>query len=91
LPYPLTGERRNTLLLLGETGVFVISASGSTMSSSSTPRGRVVFKLAFGGLEDRPDEMLHSFAGGASPRPAQRVLVRRFGLGEFDGAGSGRP
>jgi hypothetical protein len=26
-PYPLTGERRNTLLLLGETGVFVISAT----------------------------------------------------------------
>ena len=26
-PYPLTGERRNTVLLLGETGVFVISAT----------------------------------------------------------------
>jgi hypothetical protein len=26
-PYPLTGERRNTLLLLGETGVFAISAT----------------------------------------------------------------
>ncbi len=26
-PYPLTGERRNTLLLLGGTGVFVISAT----------------------------------------------------------------
>ena len=26
-PYPLTGERRNTLLLLGETGIFVISAT----------------------------------------------------------------
>ena len=26
-PYPLTGERGNTLLLLGETGVFVISAT----------------------------------------------------------------
>jgi hypothetical protein len=26
-PYPLTGERRNTLLVLGETGVFVISAT----------------------------------------------------------------
>lgn len=26
-PYPLTGERRNTLLILGETGVFVISAT----------------------------------------------------------------
>jgi hypothetical protein len=26
-PYPLTGERRNSLLLLGETGVFVISAT----------------------------------------------------------------
>jgi hypothetical protein len=25
--YPLTGERRNTLLLLGETGVFVVSAT----------------------------------------------------------------
>ncbi|MGO9751400.1 MAG: hypothetical protein ACLP8S_20690 [Solirubrobacteraceae bacterium] len=28
-PYPLTGERRNTLLVLGETGVFVISATYS--------------------------------------------------------------
>ena len=28
-PYPLTGERRNTLLILGETGVFVISATYS--------------------------------------------------------------
>lgn len=26
-PYPLTGERRNTLVVLGETGVFVISAT----------------------------------------------------------------
>lgn len=26
-PYPLTGERRNTLLVLGDTGVFVISAT----------------------------------------------------------------
>jgi hypothetical protein len=26
-PYPLTGERRNTFLVLGETGVFVISAT----------------------------------------------------------------
>ena len=26
-PYPLTGERRNTLLIMGETGVFVISAT----------------------------------------------------------------
>jgi hypothetical protein len=26
-PYPLTGERRNTLLIIGETGVFVISAT----------------------------------------------------------------
>jgi hypothetical protein len=26
-PYPLTGDRRNTLLVLGETGVFVISAT----------------------------------------------------------------
>ena len=26
-PYPLTGERRNTLLVLGETGVFVIAAT----------------------------------------------------------------
>ncbi|HWD70510.1 MAG TPA: hypothetical protein VG293_09950 [Solirubrobacteraceae bacterium] len=26
-PYPLTGERSNTLLLLGESGVFVISAT----------------------------------------------------------------
>ncbi len=26
-PYPLTGERRNTLLLLGENGVFVVSAT----------------------------------------------------------------
>jgi hypothetical protein len=26
-PYPLTGERRNTLLVIGETGVFVISAT----------------------------------------------------------------
>ena len=26
-PYPLTGERGNTLLVLGETGVFVISAT----------------------------------------------------------------
>ena len=26
-PYPLTGERRNTLLVLGQTGVFVISAT----------------------------------------------------------------
>jgi hypothetical protein len=26
-PYPLTGERRNTLLILGETGVFVVSAT----------------------------------------------------------------
>jgi hypothetical protein len=26
-PYPLTGERRNTLLILGETGAFVISAT----------------------------------------------------------------
>ena len=26
-PYPLTGERRNTLMLLGPTGVFVISAT----------------------------------------------------------------
>ena len=26
-PYPLTGERRNTLLVLGETGLFVISAT----------------------------------------------------------------
>jgi hypothetical protein len=26
-PYPLTGERRNTLLVLGETGIFVISAT----------------------------------------------------------------
>ena len=26
-PYPLTGERRNTLLVLGETGVFVLSAT----------------------------------------------------------------
>jgi hypothetical protein len=26
-PYPLTGERRNTLLLIGATGVFVISAT----------------------------------------------------------------
>ena len=26
-PYPLTGERRNTLMILGETGVFVVSAT----------------------------------------------------------------
>src|SRR5437764_14676079 len=26
-PYPLTGERRNTVLVLGETGIFVISAT----------------------------------------------------------------
>jgi hypothetical protein len=26
-PYPLTGERRNTLLIIGETGVFVLSAT----------------------------------------------------------------
>ena len=26
-PYPLTGERRNTLLILGENGVFVVSAT----------------------------------------------------------------
>jgi hypothetical protein len=26
-PYPLTGERRNTVLIIGETGVFVISAT----------------------------------------------------------------
>ena len=26
-PYPLTGERRNTLLILGEAGVFVVSAT----------------------------------------------------------------
>ena len=26
-PYPLTGERGNTLLVLGEAGVFVISAT----------------------------------------------------------------
>ena len=26
-PYPLTGERRNTLLVLGDTGIFVISAT----------------------------------------------------------------
>ena len=26
-PYPLTGERRNTLLIMGETGIFVISAT----------------------------------------------------------------
>jgi hypothetical protein len=26
-PYPLTGERRNTLLIVGETGIFVISAT----------------------------------------------------------------
>jgi hypothetical protein len=26
-PYPLTGERRNTLVILGETGVFVVSAT----------------------------------------------------------------
>jgi hypothetical protein len=26
-PYPLTGERRNTLLVIGETGVFVLSAT----------------------------------------------------------------
>jgi hypothetical protein len=26
-PYPLTGERRNTLMVLGETGIFVISAT----------------------------------------------------------------
>jgi len=26
-PYPLTGERRNTFLILGETGIFVISAT----------------------------------------------------------------
>jgi hypothetical protein len=26
-PYPLTGERRNTLLVVGETGIFVISAT----------------------------------------------------------------
>ena len=26
-PYPLTGERRNTVLVLGETGVFVIAAT----------------------------------------------------------------
>ena len=28
-PYPLTGERRNTLVILGETGIFVISATYS--------------------------------------------------------------
>jgi hypothetical protein len=28
-PYPLTGERRNTLVILGETGVFVVSATYS--------------------------------------------------------------
>ena len=26
-PYPLTGERRNTLLIMGETGIFVVSAT----------------------------------------------------------------
>ena len=26
-PYPLTGERRNTFVILGETGVFVVSAT----------------------------------------------------------------
>ncbi|MGH2856661.1 MAG: hypothetical protein ACRDMJ_04165 [Solirubrobacteraceae bacterium] len=26
-PYPLTGERRNTFVILGETGIFVISAT----------------------------------------------------------------
>ncbi len=28
-PYPLTGERRNTFLILGETGIFVVSATYS--------------------------------------------------------------
>ena len=26
-PYPLTGERRNTFLIMGETGIFVVSAT----------------------------------------------------------------
>ncbi len=26
-PYPLTGERRNTFVILGETGIFVVSAT----------------------------------------------------------------
>ena len=28
-PYPLTGERRNTFVILGETGIFVVSATYS--------------------------------------------------------------
>jgi hypothetical protein len=58
-PYPLTGERRNTLLVLGETGVFVISATYAP--------GHWDDVIAAGTLARKVQLLLPGYAGRVQP------------------------
>jgi len=58
-PYPLTGERRNTVLVLGTTGVFVISAT--------YPPGSWDDVIAVRGLADKIQMLLPGYTGQVRP------------------------
>jgi hypothetical protein len=58
-PYPLTGDRRNTLLVLGETGVFVISAT--------YPPGHWDDVVTANTLAGKAQQLLPGYAGEVQP------------------------
>ena len=80
-PYPLTGERRNTLLVLGETGVFVISATyppgGWDDVVTASNLGSEDPDAASGVLWPGPRGDLPSVQPGGSARVAPRRRPRR--------------
>jgi hypothetical protein len=58
-PYPLTGERRNTLVVLGATGVFVISAT--------YPPGSWDDVVTVSRLAEKIQQLLPGYAGQVQP------------------------
>jgi hypothetical protein len=58
-PYPLTGERRNTLMVFGATGVFVISAT--------YPPGSWDDVVAVSRLAEKIQQLLPGYAGQVEP------------------------
>ena len=79
-PYPLTGERRNTLMLLGATGVFVISA---TLAPGSWDDVSTVSRLA-----RKIQSLLPGYAGevhGAICHPFSSTQPRQWHRADADG------
>ena len=82
-PYPLTGERRNTFVILGETGVFVVSATYApghwddvSRSAGSPARSRCCCPAT---AEQVQPAICHPFTHTPTSGLASRGRARRLG------------